>query len=451
MDDTICSISTALGIGAISIIRVSGSESINIVNRIFKGKNLNNVSSHTINYGYIIDNNEIIDEVLVSVMKAPKTYTTEDIVEINCHGGISTTNKVLELLLNSGARLAEPGEFTKRAFLNGRIDLVEAEAVGDLINSETDKSRKLSLNNLTGTITNIINDIRELLLSISANIEVNIDYPEYEDIEELTNTEIKPKLKDVLKRLNILLEESYNGKIIKNGIDVAIVGKPNVGKSSLLNAFLGSEKAIVTDIAGTTRDIVEGKILLKGIVLNLIDTAGLRETEDIVEKIGVNKSKKIIKESDLVIIVLNNNEKVSKEEKELIDSLKDKNIIVYINKDDLSKKIDEKDINSKNIIYGNTKSIKNLEKLKKKIIELFNLETIATDNMNYLSNSRQISLVKKSISSLNNALKSIENNLEIDLIAIDIKDCYDLLGEIIGSTYKDELLDEIFKNFCLGK
>ena len=451
MYDTICAISTSLGVGAISIVRLSGSESISIVNKIFKGSDLTKVDSHTINYGFIVDNDEIIDEVLVSVMKSPKTYTTEDVVEINCHGGINTTNRVLELLQTNGARLAEPGEFTKRAFLNGRIDLVEAESVSDLINSETDKSRKLSLNNLTGNITNIINDIRQDLLSISANIEVNIDYPEYDDIEELTNKKIKPKIENVLEKLKVLLKESENSKIIKSGIDVAIVGKPNVGKSSLLNTLIGSDKAIVTNIAGTTRDIVEGKIQLEGILLNLIDTAGLRETEDIVEKIGVNKSKEIINSSDLVIVVLNYNEKLSKEEINLLNNLNNKNIIVFVNKNDLTKKIDIESISNKNIVYGNTKDINNLKDLKNKIIEMFNLEQISTDNINYLSNSRQISLVKNSIKVLNNALKSIDNNLEIDLLAIDIKDCYDLLGEIIGTTYKEELLDEIFKNFCLGK
>ena len=451
MFDTICAISTALGVGAISIVRVSGPNAIEIVNKIFKGKDLRKVDSHTINYGYIMDNNDVVDEVLVSVMLAPKTYTTEDIIEINCHGGISTTNKVLELLLTNGARLAEPGEFTKRAFLNGRIDLIEAESVGDLINSETEKSMKLSLNGVTGNITNLVNSIRKELVSISANIEVNIDYPEYEDAIVLTNELIKPKILSIKNELENLLKESQNSKLIKNGIDVAIVGKPNVGKSSLLNTLLEEEKAIVTNIAGTTRDIVEGKIILDGIILNLIDTAGLRETNDIVEQIGVNKSKEIINSSDLIILVLNYNEEITKEELDLINELKNKKLIVYINKNDLEKKLDESKIKTNNIVYGNTKEYKNLNDLKNKIRELFNLGELESSNLNYLSNSRQISLVKKSIDVLDNTLNSIENNIEIDLLAIDIKECFDLLGEIIGSTYKDELLDEIFSNFCLGK
>ena len=451
MEDTICAISTALGVGAISIVRVSGEEAIKIVNKIFKGKDLTLVDSHTINYGYIKDNGEIIDEVLVSVMKSPKTYTKEDLVEINCHGGISTTNKILEILLSNGCRLAEPGEFTKRAFLNGRIDLIEAESIGDLINSETEKSRSLSLNGVTGNITNMINDIRKKILEISANIEVNIDYPEYEDAIVLTNELIKPKVLEIKKDLSKLLEESKNGKIIKNGIDVAIIGKPNVGKSSLLNALINEEKAIVTNIAGTTRDIVEGRFLLDGILLNLIDTAGIRETNDIVEKIGVNKSKEITTSADLIIMVLNNNEELTQEEIDLIEELKNKQLIVYINKTDLEKNIDEKLIKCKEVVYGNTIDYKNLENLKNKIKEMFNLEQIENKNLNYLSNSRQISLVRKSIESLENCLTQIENNIEIDLLAIDLKECYDLLGEVIGSSYKEELLDEIFANFCLGK
>jgi len=451
MEDTICAISTTLGVGAISIVRVSGSEAIEIVNKIFTGKDLTKVDSHTIHYGFIKDNNELIDEVLLSVMLAPKTYTTEDTVEINCHGGISTTNKILEILLAKGCRLAEPGEFTKRAFLNGRIDLIKAESVGDLISSETEKSRKLSLNGVTGSITDMINEIRKKLVAISANIEVNIDYPEYEDAEVLTNTIVKPRIEEIKKELEKLLQESRNGKIIKQGIDVAIIGKPNVGKSSLLNTLLEEEKAIVTNVAGTTRDIVEGKFVLNGIMLNLIDTAGIRETEDLVEKIGVNKSKEISEKAELIILVLDNSKHITEEEINLINKLKGKNLIVYVKKNDLKKKLEINKINCKNIVEGNTKNSKNVNSLKDKIVELFNLEQLENGNMNYLSNSRQISLVKKAIDSLNNCLEQIENNIEIDLLAIDIKECFDLLGEIIGTTYKEELVDEIFANFCLGK
>ena len=451
MEDTICAISTALGVGAISIVRVTGSEALEIVNNIFTGKDLTKVESHTIHYGYIKDKNELIDEVLISVMLAPKTYTTEDIVEINCHGGISTTNKILEILLSNGCRLAEPGEFTKRAFLNGRIDLIKAESVGDLISSETEKSRALSLNGVTGNITNMINEIRKKLIAISANIEVNIDYPEYEDAIQLTNELIKPQILEIKEELEKLLKESRNGKIIQNGIDVAIIGKPNVGKSSLLNTLLEEDKAIVTNIAGTTRDIVEGKFLLNGIMLNLIDTAGIRETEDIVEKIGVNKSKEISEKAQLIILVLNYNEKITQEEIDLINRLNNKNLIVYVNKNDLEKKLETEKISCKQIVYGNTKDIKNINSLKEKIIEIFNLEQIESTNFNYLSNSRQISLVRNAIESLNNCLEQIENNIEIDLLAIDVKECFDLLGEIIGTTYKEELVDEIFANFCLGK
>ena len=339
MEDTIAAISTALGVGAISIIRVSGNESINIVNKIFKGKDLTSVSSHTIHYGYIMDKEEIVDEVLVSVMKGPKTFTKEDIVEINCHGGIATTNKVLELILINGARLAEPGEFTKRAFLNGRIDLVEADGIMDLINSKTEKNRQLSINELNGKVSNLIKDLRDKLVGIISNIEVNIDYPEYEDIEVLTNEKILPKVVDFKNQLEKIIKDSEDGKIINEGINVGIIGKPNVGKSSLLNALLEEEKAIVTDIEGTTRDIVEGKINLGGIILNIIDTAGIRETDNVVEKIGVEKSMEIIDKADLIIFVLNNNDIISEEELKILEKIKNKNSIVVINKIDLEKRI----------------------------------------------------------------------------------------------------------------
>ncbi|MCI7240967.1 MAG: tRNA uridine-5-carboxymethylaminomethyl(34) synthesis GTPase MnmE, partial [Bacilli bacterium] len=332
MDDTIVAISTSLGVGAISIIRLSGEDSINIVNKIFKGKDLTTVPTHTIHYGYIVDNNEIIDEVLVSIMRTPKTYTKENIVEINCHGGISTTNKVLELVLSNGARLAEPGEFTKRAFLNGRIDLVEADGIMNLISSKTETSRKMSINELSGKVSSLITGIRDDLIQIISNIEVNIDYPEYEDIEVLSNEKILPSINKIKDTLIKTIKESENGRIINEGINVGIIGRPNVGKSSLLNSLLEEQKAIVTDIEGTTRDIVEGQIKLNGVLLNIIDTAGIRETDNIVEQIGVEKSYEIIDKSDLIIFLLNNNEPLTKEDLELYNKIKNKTHIIVLNK-----------------------------------------------------------------------------------------------------------------------
>ena len=345
MNDTIVAISTTTGIGAISIIRLSGPESIDIINKVFT-KDLSGVDSHTIHYGHIKDKEEIIDEVLVSIMRAPRTFTREDIIEINCHGGIAPTNKVLEVLLKNGARLAEPGEFTKRAFLNGRIDLLEAEATMDLISSASDKARKMSINTLTGETSNLIKDLRSDLVGIISNIEVNIDYPEYEDIEVLTNEKLLPSIKEFKKKLANIIKKSEDSKIVKEGIKVGIIGKPNVGKSSLLNSLLEEEKAIVTDIPGTTRDIVEGKLVLDGIILNIIDTAGIRETEDVVEKIGVERSLSIINSSDLVIFILNNNETLSEEEKELLKKLEDKKKIIVVNKIDLESNLDKSLLNN---------------------------------------------------------------------------------------------------------
>ena len=449
MTDTICSISTSLGTGAISIIRLSGPESINLVNKIFTGKDLNQVESHTIHYGYIKYQNEIIDEVLITIMKAPKTFTREDIVEINAHGGIATTNKILEILLTIGARLAEPGEFTKRAFLNGRIDLVEAEAVSDLIVSDTEDSRALAINQLTGSLSALINNERKKIVTLLSNIEVNIDYPEYEDIKKITNSVLLPILKEIKIDLTKILEESKISKIIKEGINIAIVGRPNVGKSSLLNKFLNEEKAIVTNIAGTTRDIVEGSISLKGIKLNFIDTAGIRETSDIVEKIGVERSLSTINKADLIILVLNNAEELTEEDLNLLKKIKGKKYILFINKSDLSKKLDYSNLN--NYILGKTLTSDGIDLLKEKIIELFNLDTFKSKNLVYMSNARQISLVEKALKNIENALDALKNNIPIDMVEIDIKSCFDTLGEIIGVTYKDELIDEIFKNFCIGK
>lgn len=448
MNDTICAISTSLGIGAISIIRVSGDEAISKVAKLFDGKNLEEVKSHTIHYGHIVDNNEIIDEVLVTVLKAPKTYTKEDIVEINSHGGIATTKRVLALLIENGIRLAEPGEFTKRAFLNGRLDLTEAEAVNSLIKSKTDLERKLALNTLSGKVSKKINKVRQIIVELLANIEVNIDFPEYEDALEITLENLPPKLNEIKKELESLLEESKIGKIVENGIKVAIVGRPNVGKSSILNAMLNENKAIVTDIAGTTRDIVEGEIELKGISLKFIDTAGIRKTEDIVEKIGVDKSLELLGNADLVIHVLNNNEELTDIDKEIMAKLNNKTHITFINKNDLPSKLQ---INAENVVKGNTINVDGLDELKAKIIELFDLEKVNNSNLEVVSNAREIGLIKEALKSINNAINNVSSSLPVDMIEIDIKKAWDLLGEITGEAYQEELLDTLFSQFCLGK
>ena len=452
MEDTIVAISTASGVGAISIIRLSGPNALEVASSIFKGKDLKKVASHTINHGYIIDKNgSIIDEVLVSVMLAPKTYTTEDIVEINTHGGIASTNKVLELCLVNGARLAQPGEFTKRAFLNGRIDLTEAEAIEDVITSSTDKSLRLSMNQLTGSLKNLITEIRKDIMSLIANIEVNIDYPEYEDAEDITLQKLKEKLLPIKSKLEELLRNSNDAKIIKNGINICMIGRPNVGKSSLLNAFLEEDKAIVTDIAGTTRDIVEGETIINGIKINFLDTAGIRKTANVVEKIGVDKSKKIINTADLIILVLNNNEKLTPDDLELLDLVKNKNYIIFINKNDLPANIDLPDKKYVNVVYGNTLTTTGIKELKEMITTLFNLEKISTNDATYITNARHKALIEVALNYLNSALENIDNSYSVDMLEIDIRACWDTLGEIIGATYKDELLDELFSNFCLGK
>ena len=452
MEDTIVAISTASGVGAISIIRLSGSKAFEVASKIFKGKDLKKVASHTINHGYIIDKNRnIIDEVLVSVMLAPKTYTMEDIVEINTHGGIASTNKVLELCLVNGARLAQPGEFTKRAFLNGRIDLTEAEAIEDVINSSTDKSLILSMNQLTGSLKNLITETRKDIMGLIANIEVNIDYPEYEDAEDITLKRLKEKLLPIKSKLEELLKNSNDAKIIKDGINICMIGRPNVGKSSLLNTFLEEDKAIVTDIAGTTRDIVEGETIINGIKINFLDTAGIRETANVVEKIGVDKSKKIINTADLIILVLNNNEKLTPDDLELLDLVKDKNYIIFVNKNDLPANIDLPIGKYTNVVYGNTLTTAGIKELKEMITTIFNLEKINTNDPTYITNARHKALIEVALNYLNSALENIDNGYSVDMLEIDIRACWDTLGEIIGATYKDELLDELFSNFCLGK
>ena len=454
MNDTICAIGTSQGIGAIAIIRVSGEESIEIVSKIFKGKDLTKVDSHTINYGHIVDNNgNIIDEVMVTVMKSPRTFTTEDTVEINTHGGIASTNKVLELLLTNGCRLAEGGEFTKRAFLNGRIDLLEAEAVMDKINAKTEKQNELANNQLSGKVSNLINELRDDMVQIISNINVNIDYPEYDDVDIITDEIMIPKVKKLKERIEKILKESKNGKIIKDGINTSIIGKPNVGKSSLLNALLEEDKAIVTDIAGTTRDIVEGQISINGIILNMIDTAGIRETDDVVEALGVEKSIKMMEKSDLVLFVLNYNEQLTDELIELINKAKDKNYIIVVNKTDLEKKLDlsKLDVNKDNVIHMSIKNNKGIDELKEKIIEIFNISQIENNDPTYLSNARSIGILQNCYNSILDVEKGLEEERPIDMIELDIKNIWEELGKINGSTYEEELLDEMFSRFCLGK
>ncbi len=450
MEDTIVAISTNnIGIGAINIIRMSGKESLNILSEVFSNQKIKNCKSHTIHYGFIIDNNEKIDEVLVSILKAPKTYTKEDIVEINCHGGYAVTNKILELLISKGARLAQPGEFTKRAYLNGRINLLEAESIEDLLESQTENQSALAMNHLTGKTTKLISSLREKLVKLLSNIEVNIDYPEYQDELQITKNNIEPILTEIKKELEVIITESKNGELIKNGIKIAIIGKPNVGKSSLLNALLEREKAIVTNISGTTRDTVEANLIHKGILLNLIDTAGIRKTDDIIEQIGVKKSKQLMQEADIIILVLDNSQKINSEEQKLLNTIEQKNSIIFVNKIDLPPQLE---LNTKiPIIYGSAFQNKGIEQLKDQIITNFNLDNLNAKDLTYLSNTRQIALAKEALTNINNVIKANQQNIPIDMLTIELKIAWENLGKIIGEYYEEELVDNIFKRFCLGK
>ena len=450
MNENICAISTALGTGAISIVRASGPDVVNIVNEICD-IDLISKTSHTVSYAHILDKDEIIDEVLIIKMLAPKTFTREDVIEINSHGGIATTNKILELLLTHGCRLAEPGEFTKKAFLNGRIDLVEAESINDLIVSQTDSQRKFAMSRLGGNLSSLIKSMREDILTLEGKLEVEFDYPEeLDDEDEITYTELTTSMVDIKIKLTKLVNTYKNGTLIKDGINVSIVGRPNVGKSSILNHLLDQDKAIVTDIAGTTRDIVEGTISLNGIKLNLTDTAGIRETEDLVEAIGVKKSLDIISNSDLVIFVLNNNEELTEEEIKLIQDTK-VNKIVFINKCDLESRINMDLLTNIPVIKGNTKEATGLDKLKNRITEMYNLDELQTSDYNYISNARELALVKKAEETVSEAINNLNATLPFEIVADDLRLCYVSLGEIIGETYDEDILDEIFSKFCVGK
>ena len=450
MTDTIAAIATAVGTSAVNIIKISGPSAISIVNKIFT-KDLTKLSSNTINYGYIKDNGETIDEVLVSIFRNPNSSTGEDVIEINSHGGIAVTNKILEILLTNGCRLAEPGEYLKRAFLNGKKDLLEAESISDLINAKTESFRKMSTKGLTGELSALIKRLREKLLNIIANIEVNIDYPEYEDAIVYTNELLEKNIIEIKEELQKIVNESEKGSLIKNGINVGIIGKPNVGKSSLLNKLINEDKAIVTDIEGTTRDIVEGTFVLNGVNINLIDTAGIRETDNIVEKIGVEKSKNIIEKSNMVIALFDGSREFDKEDKEILKEIKGKKAIILINKVDLPQKLDKSEIKDFETIEISVKDNKGINLLIEKIKELFNLNEIETGDFTYLSNARQISIIKEALALSEEIKSQNEKHTPVDLIQIDIQKLWEKLGELTGDTYKDELLDEIFSKFCLGK
>lgn len=440
--DTIAAISTANQDGAISIIRLSGDEAIDIVNQLFTA-DLSKKDSHTITYGTILDPNthEVVDEVLVSVFRAPKTFTREDIVEINCHGGRFVTRKVLSLVLSCGARIAQPGEFTQRAFLNGRIDLTQAEAINDLINAKNNTNLKVAIKGVKGSIAKLLNPLIDELLDIIANIEVNIDYPEYDDVEQLTNERILPMAKEWSEKIRHILAKSESSQMLKEGIRTAIIGKPNVGKSSLLNALLEEEKAIVTDIAGTTRDLVEGSIQLGHVALNLIDTAGIRETEDVVEKIGIDRSLKAIENAQLVLMVLDASRPLDEQDEELLKLTENKTRILVYNKSDLV-----------SVSKGIAISAKDheLKPLIHEIERLFEKHLIAVEEP-ALNNERQIALMSHALQSMNQAIHSLEVGMELDLVTIDLQDSYTSLKEILGEVSRDDLLDTLFSNFCLGK
>ena len=455
--DTIAAISTPPGEGAISIVRMSGEEAVAIAQKVFSGKDLTQAKSHTINYGHIVDpkTHEEIDEVMVSLMLAPKTFTREDVVEINCHGGIVATNRILQLLLVNGARLAEPGEFTKRAFLHGRIDLTQAESVMDLIRAKTDRSMKIALNQLDGNLSHLIDSLRKDMLDVVAQVEVNIDYPEYDDVEEMTTKLLKEKAIEIKQRIEQLLKTASQGKIMREGLATALVGRPNVGKSSLLNHLLHEDKAIVTDVAGTTRDVIEEYVNVSGVPLKLIDTAGIRETDDKVEKIGVERSKKAIEQSDLVLLVLNAAESLTKEDLELIRLTNDKKRIIILNKTDLEERLDRKELAK---ISGNapvyaTSILKNegLEALEEAISKLFFNGIENSQSTVMVTNARHIALLKKAQNSLDSVLEGISSGMPVDLVQIDMTEAWNLLGEITGESYEDELLDQLFSQFCLGK
>lgn len=451
--DTIAAISTPLGEGAIGIVRLSGTDSFAIAQKIFKGKDLNKVASHTLNYGHIIDplTGKVMDEVMVGAMKSPKTFTREDIIEINTHGGIAVTNEILQLAIREGARLAEPGEFTKRAFLNGRVDLTQAEAVMDIIRAKTDKAMNIAVKQLDGSLSDLINNTRQEILNTLAQVEVNIDYPEYDDVEEATTAVVREKAMEFEQLLTNLLRTARRGKILREGISTAIIGRPNVGKSSLLNNLLREDKAIVTDIAGTTRDVIEEYVNINGVPLKLIDTAGIRETDDIVEQIGVERSKKALKEADLVLLVLNASEPLTAQDRQLLEISQETNRIILLNKTDLPETIETSEL-PEDVIRISVLKNQNIDKIEERINNLFfeNAGLVEQD-ATYLSNARHISLIEKAVESLQAVNQGLELGMPVDLLQVDLTRTWEILGEITGDAAPDELITQLFSQFCLGK
>lgn len=458
--DTIAAISTPMGEGAIAIVRLSGDEAIGIADSIYRspsGKRLAEERSHTIHYGHLIDpsTDEIVEEVMVSLMMAPKTFTREDVVEINCHGGVVAVNRVLNLVLKEGARLAEPGEFSKRAFLNGRIDLSQAEAVMDLIRAKTDKAMNVALNQMEGKLSRLIGELRQALLETLAQVEVNIDYPEYDDVEEVTIPLMIEKGTWVQEEIEKLLRTSSQGKILREGLSTVIVGRPNVGKSSLLNSLVQENKAIVTEIAGTTRDIIEEYVNVRGVPLRLVDTAGIRETEDIVERIGVERSRQVLKEADLILLVINGSEVLSEEDRRLFEAVAGMDIIVVINKTDLPQKVDMQEMielaGRGQVVTTSILNEEGIDELEDSIAKLFFEGNLEAGDLTYVSNSRHIALLHQAHKAIQDAISAAEANVPVDMIQIDVTRTWELLGEIVGDTVQDSLINELFSQFCLGK
>lgn len=458
--DTIAAISTPMGEGAIAIVRLSGADSIKIADKLFKSignKKLSEVATHTIHYGHIMDpaTNEVVEEVMVSLMRGPKTFTKEDVVEINCHGGLASVNRLLQLTTSHGARIAEPGEFTKRAFLNGRIDLSQAEAVMDLIRAKTDRAMNVALGQMEGRLSKLIKHLRQEILETLAQVEVNIDYPEYDDVEEMTQQVMLEKSKYIKTEIEKLLQTSQQGKILREGLATVIVGRPNVGKSSLLNSLVQENKAIVTDIPGTTRDVIEEYVNVRGVPLRLLDTAGIRETEDIVERIGVEKSRKVLREADLILLVLNYADDLTEEDKNIFKATEGMDFIVIVNKTDLPQKIDLEKVKE---LAGNRKVIttslveeNGVDQLEEAISSLFFEGAIEASDMTYVSNSRHISLLNQALNAISDAIVGAETGTPIDIVQIDLTRTWEILGEIIGESVHESLINQLFSQFCLGK